>query len=94
MKPILTKRQQEVLWHYSLGHPAKRLAFDLGVKEGTIAQHIENIYNKLKVNDRMCMLRQAIILDLIDFPAWLAWQSGLEARPKSSSVPKQDKGAK
>lgn len=48
----LTKRELEILEILSQGKSNKELADSLGVSENTVEQHLKNIYEKLKVQNR------------------------------------------
>jgi DNA-binding CsgD family transcriptional regulator len=50
--PILTERQRELMRRVALGHTNRQVARDLGLSEGTVRKHLENIYARLEVNSR------------------------------------------
>jgi DNA-binding CsgD family transcriptional regulator len=50
--PDLTARQLELLRRVAMGHSNRRIARDLGVSEGTVRKHLENIYRRLDVQSR------------------------------------------
>lgn len=66
--PPLTTREIEVLEMLADGHPARRMATQLGVSERTIHKHLANLYAKLGVHDRLLAVRQAESLGLIKPP--------------------------
>ncbi len=49
---ILTPRQVEILQQISKGLPYKLIGHQLQITEGTVKQHIHQIYKKLQVNNR------------------------------------------
>lgn len=50
--PSLTPRQTELLRRVARGDTNRQLARDLGVSEGTVRKHLENIYARLDVHSR------------------------------------------
>lgn len=50
--PTLTPRQTELLRRVARGDTNRQLARDLGVSEGTVRKHLENIYARLDVHSR------------------------------------------
>ncbi len=48
----LTKRQKDVLQHIISGHANKRIAYELGVCEGTVKLHVSSILKLLNVSNR------------------------------------------
>lgn len=57
--PALTPRQVELLRRVARGDTNRRLARDLGVSEGTVRKHLENIYARLDVHSRTEALARA-----------------------------------
>ena len=51
-EPPLSPREREVLGHITFGQMNKQIAFQLGVSEQTIKNHVTNILQKLDVDDR------------------------------------------
>ena len=51
-EPPLSPREREVLDHITSGQMNKQIAFQLGVSEQTIKNHVTNILQKLNVDDR------------------------------------------
>lgn len=49
----LSSRELEILSELKNGLPYKQIAHKLFISEGTIRKHVENIYRKLQVNNRM-----------------------------------------
>jgi DNA-binding NarL/FixJ family response regulator len=49
----LTERELEVLEHLSKGLSYEQIADNLFISYGTVRKHVENIYRKLKVNNRV-----------------------------------------
>ena len=61
----LTKRELEILSLIIEGHPSKLVAEKLYVSKRTVDFHLDNIYQKLHVTNRMQALKQATRLGLI-----------------------------
>ena len=51
--PRLTPRQKELLRLVAAGHTNTQIARRLGISEGTVRIHLENIYKKLHVSSRI-----------------------------------------
>jgi DNA-binding CsgD family transcriptional regulator len=51
--PVLTARQQELLRRVARGETNRQVARDLGISEGTVRKHLENIYARLDVHSRV-----------------------------------------
>ena len=50
--PRLTPRQMELLHLVAVGHTNTQIARRLGISEGTVRKHLENIYERLHVSSR------------------------------------------
>ena len=61
----LTARQQEILALLAEGLPNKRIANTLGVTEGTIKQHLKDLFKRLGAANRTQAVRQARHLGLL-----------------------------
>jgi DNA-binding CsgD family transcriptional regulator len=70
--PRLTPRQWELLRLLAVGHTNTQIARSLGISEGTVRTHLENIYEKLHVSSRTAAVTRA-------FPG-LAASSGHDGR--------------
>jgi DNA-binding CsgD family transcriptional regulator len=57
--PRLTPRQTELLHLLAAGHTNTQIARRLGVTEGTVRTHLENIYEKLQVSSRAAAVTRA-----------------------------------
>jgi DNA-binding CsgD family transcriptional regulator len=57
--PRLTPRQNELLRLLAAGHTNSRIARQLGISEGTVRTHLENIYDKLGVSSRTAAVTRA-----------------------------------
>jgi DNA-binding NarL/FixJ family response regulator len=57
--PQLTPRQRELLHHLAAGHTNAQIARRLGVSEGTVRIHLQNIYSKLQVSSRTAAVTRA-----------------------------------
>jgi DNA-binding CsgD family transcriptional regulator len=58
--PRLTPRQAELLHLLAAGHTNAQIARRLGVTEGTVRTHLENIYEKLHVSSRAAAVTRAL----------------------------------
>ena len=50
--PRLTPRQTDLLGLLAAGHTNTQIARRLGISEGTVRTHLENIYERLHVSSR------------------------------------------
>jgi len=57
---ILTKKEREVLRHLIKGLSNKEIASELGISPGTVNTHLDNIYRKLDVSNRLMASFKAI----------------------------------
>jgi DNA-binding NarL/FixJ family response regulator len=57
--PRLTPRQNELLRLVAAGHTNAQIARRLGVTQGTVRTHLENIYEKLHVSSRTAAVTRA-----------------------------------
>jgi DNA-binding CsgD family transcriptional regulator len=57
--PRLTPRQNELLRLLAAGHTNTQIARQLGISEGTVRTHTENIYDKLGVSSRTAAAARA-----------------------------------
>ena len=57
--PRLTPRQKELLRLLAAGHTNIQIARRLGVTEGTVRTHLENIYGRLQVSSRTAAVARA-----------------------------------
>ncbi len=62
--PSLTPREEEVLALLAQGMSNKAMASHLGLSPDTVKDHLENLYRKLEVRDRVSALRRATELGL------------------------------
>ena len=63
--PRLTRRQKDLLRLLAAGHTNAQIARRLGISEGTVRTHLENIYEKLEVSSRTAAVTRV-------FPDWVA----------------------
>ncbi|MEQ9462357.1 MAG: LuxR C-terminal-related transcriptional regulator [Haliea sp.] len=63
-KPLLSKREQEVLALLTLGAANKVIARDLDLSENTVRFHLKNIFAKLNVRNRVQAVSKASMLGL------------------------------
>ena len=57
--PELTPRQWELLKLIAVGHTNTQIARQLGLSEGTVRSHLENIYGRLNVSNRTAAVIRA-----------------------------------
>ena len=57
--PELTPRQWQLMDLLAAGHTNAQIARRLGVSEGTIRKHLENIYRRLQVSSRAAAITRA-----------------------------------
>ena len=57
--PRLTPRQNDLLHLLAAGHTNTQIARRLGISEGTVRTHLENIYEKLNVSSRTAAVTRA-----------------------------------
>jgi DNA-binding NarL/FixJ family response regulator len=57
--PELTPRQWELLREVAAGHTNAQIARRLGVSEGTVRIHLQNIYGRLQVSSRTAAVTRA-----------------------------------
>jgi DNA-binding CsgD family transcriptional regulator len=72
----LTKREIEVLSLIAQGHSSREAAEALYVSKRTVDFHLANIYDKLKVNNRVQAFRAATRLGLIPFEPTFGYVRG------------------
>jgi ATP/maltotriose-dependent transcriptional regulator MalT len=65
----LTKRELEILSLVIEGHSSKKVAELLFISKRTVDFHLDNIYNKLHVSNRMQALQRATKLGLLPYEA-------------------------
>ena len=57
--PRLTSRQKDLLRLLAAGHTNSQIARRLGLSEGTVRTHLENIYTRLHVSSRTAAVTRA-----------------------------------
>jgi DNA-binding NarL/FixJ family response regulator len=57
--PTLTPRHWELLHLVAAGHTNAQIARRLGVSEGTVRTHLQNIYGRLQVSSRTAAVTRA-----------------------------------
>jgi DNA-binding NarL/FixJ family response regulator len=62
----LTSRQLQILPLLAEGMPNKRIAETLGVTEGTVKQHLKELFKRLKARNRLQAVKEATRLGLLD----------------------------
>ncbi len=63
----LTPREKEILELMSRGLPNKSIARRLGISERTVTTHAANIYSKLRVNNRVSAIQEAMRRRILDY---------------------------
>lgn len=66
MKSILTEREQNVLFYVAQGFINSEIADKLHISVHTVKAHLEAIYDKFGVKNRVQAAMKAVILGLID----------------------------
>jgi len=64
-KNDLSDHQKNILSLLAKGHANKSIAFELGISEGTVKQHIHSIYKKLGITSRTQALLKAQEMGLV-----------------------------
>ena len=54
--PVLTNREREIAALVRAGLANKAIAFTLGVSEGTVKSHLNQVYRKLGVRNRVALI--------------------------------------
>jgi len=80
--PRLTARQWELMRLLAAGHTNTQIARRLGISEGTVRTHLENIYERLNVSSRTAAVTRA-------FPDRAASRVPLPAPRRATLVPEQ-----
>lgn len=62
---LLTRREREIVRHVAVGFRNAEVAARLGVTEGTIKTHLNNIFQKIGVRDRVELALYAVRLGFI-----------------------------
>ena len=63
--PSLTPREEEALAFLSMGHSNKAIAKEMGLSPDTVKDHLERVFAKLEVRDRLAAVTRAVELGLI-----------------------------
>jgi DNA-binding NarL/FixJ family response regulator len=58
--PRLTPRQTDLLHLVAVGHTNTQITRRLGISEGTVRTHLENIYERLNVSSRTAAVTRAL----------------------------------
>lgn len=67
-RPLLTKRETDVLTLVAEGLTNSQIGQTLGIGEATVRHHISRIYNKLDITNRVQATHRAEELNLIRLP--------------------------
>lgn len=68
-KGTLSDREMEVLTFVAEGFTSKEVAEKLNVSKSTVDFHLENVYKKLKVRNRLQAVRVAVREGILDVKA-------------------------
>lgn len=52
----LTSRERQVLYHAALGYSGKRIAYEIGISQSTVALHLKSAANKMGYRSRVCLV--------------------------------------
>ena len=63
---LLTKRENEIFMLLVEGYTHKQIAETLEISISTVKTHVENLYDKLNIHDRVYMLFYAIKNKIIE----------------------------
>ena len=63
---ILTKREHEVFSLLVLNKTTREIAYELGISEKTVRNHISNVMNKLDANSRAYALLELVKMKEIE----------------------------
>jgi DNA-binding NarL/FixJ family response regulator len=63
--PPLTRREREIVRHVALGLRNAEVAEKLGVSEGTVKTHLNNIFQKLSIRDRVELAMYAVRMGIV-----------------------------
>lgn len=63
-KVDLSDREREVLRHVAQGMTNKRIANVLGIGERTVDRHLDNVYQRLGVRNRLAVVVRAGIVEV------------------------------
>ena len=66
MKDILTEREQSVLFYVAQGFINSEIADKLHISVHTVKAHLEAIYEKFGVKNRVQAVMKAVVLGIID----------------------------
>ena len=69
MKNYLTEREQNVVYYLAQGFTNEEIAENLHISVHTVKAHLEAIYDKLSVSNRVQAAMKAVVLGLIDLNA-------------------------
>ena len=69
MEKHLTEREMSVLYKLAKGLTNEEIAEDLHISVHTVKAHLEAIYDKLTVSNRVQAAMKAVVLGLIDLNA-------------------------
>lgn len=69
MENQLTERERSVLLYLAMGLTNEEIAKKLHISVHTVKAHLESIYYKLKVSNRVQAVMKAIVFNLIDYKA-------------------------
>ncbi len=62
MKTALTEREKQIVQVICAGKTNRQISAELDISIHTVDEHIQNIYRKWNVNNRVDLFREALIL--------------------------------
>lgn len=65
-RPVITRREEEVLQLFANGHSTVEVAKELTISQKTVKNHLTSIYQKLNVRDRTEAVLLAVRMGVID----------------------------
>jgi DNA-binding NarL/FixJ family response regulator len=65
MRPLLTRRESEVLRLLAFGCTHKEAAHKLGVSHHTVTAHVRNLFRKLEAHSAAAAVMRAVQLQLL-----------------------------
>jgi DNA-binding CsgD family transcriptional regulator len=86
-RSLLTLREQDVLTQLAAGATARAIANRLRLSPRTVCKHLEHIYAKLGVSDRLSAVSQAHALGLLPLPVRRTDPAGAWSGPAATPAP-------
>lgn len=77
-RPLLSRREREVLGLVAAGMRNSEIASELYISEGTVKRHLTNAYAKLGTASRISAIKRAISLGLVSYSALFDNEDGAQ----------------